>query len=98
MVGCLPGILRPWRLPRFLAAPWAVACLLREGLSEDQDRFFSREGPAEMAPFRVTGGRAPGGCRFALDQGRSCCQEGPAEEGGVLHPRSTVTVTNCSLP
>ena len=49
-----------------------------------------------MAPFRVTGGRAPGGCRLALDQGRSCCQEGPAEEGGALHPRSTVT--NCQLP
>ena len=29
--------------------------------------------------------------RYALDQGRSSCQEGPAEEGGASHPRSTVT-------
>ena len=50
-----------------------------------------------MAPFRVTGGRAPGGCRLALDQDRSCCQEGPAEEGGASHPRSTVTHCHVGL-
>ena len=80
---CLSGTPRSW-------SP-EVGWLSAGGLSEDQGRFSSREGPAEMAPFRVTGGRAPGGCRLALDQGRSCCQEGPAEEGGASHPRSTVT-------
>ena len=49
-----------------------------------------------MAPFfRMTGGKASGVGRFALDLGRACFQEGPAEEGGVVHPRSTVTVNNC---
>ena len=58
---------------------------------------FQPGGAGCDGPFaRVTGGRASGGCRFALDRGRSVSQEGPAEEGGALHPRSTVT--NCQLP
>ena len=42
-------------------------------------------------PSRVTGGRDSGSSRLALALGRSVCQEGPAEEGGASHPRSTVT-------
>ena len=51
-----------------------------------------RAGAWRQVLSQVTGGRVPSRCWGTLDQGRSFSQEGPAEEGGASHPRSTVTM------
>ena len=49
--------------------------------------------PGTDGPVKVTGGRASGEVTWPVcpGPGSVLCQEGPAEEGGASHPRSTVT-------